>query len=649
MVMNTATTTEKVEMEIRQRSASNFEPTSVNKEDGTVNAVFATDTPVRTWNYKIGDYKEILGFEDGMVRLERFNTTAPVLNNHNHYDESLGTVVSAKIVGNSLVGKMRFDLADEAGAKAFGKIERGFTKSVSIGYRVYKIREIGEEEGLPVYMATDWEPYEISTVCIPADTKAAIRNDNQEKILVEIIKTTKTPNMENNNAAAEPALNDDAKRNLIADTSKVAIAAERTRVAEITALAEKAKLGNDFIANHIKEGTALEAVRTLVLDEVIKKQPTPTVGSRGDGGWKGVGARTGAIADAIAFRMSPETFKLDVEKGGNEFVNMRLMDVVQDALIQNGLSTDGSQLNQFQRAMDFGMNQRSNGSMSASDLPSVFLNVMNKFLRRDYQFETGKWKPITYNQDASNLRNNPSINLGEFGALDKVLEGAEYKQMAVADNYENFQVYKFGNNAAITLEMIINDDLGAMQRMLFAIARSQNFTEDKLVWNLFTDAAITMRDGVAVYHASHANLGTAGAMSATTLNELYLKVRTQTGLGGKVLDLTPKYIICGPTNEFLVSQLTSSNYTPTKTSDVMPGYLKSLIPIVTAYITDGSYFVAADPNTIDTIRTGGLTGYPSFQIDEKIEWKNDSYVFHARKFFGAAYTDYRGLAKNAGA
>lgn len=633
------------------RASNSFDPTTINVEGGTVEAIFATDTPVRTWQPKLGEYWEVLGFEPGMVNLTRFNTSAPVLKNHNRYDGDahLGTIISSELKGKTLVGTMRFDLEDGPGNKEFGKISRGFIKSVSIGYRVTKVREIGEKDGLPIYLATEWEPFEISTVTIPADIKASIREESGQRNEVQIIKHKKE-NMPEVVVATEPvALTEDQKRALIDTAKKEGQEAERTRISEIQKLAERSRMDTDFVVKHIQENTTVEKVRELVLDKLTEKQPKIIVGARGDGGWKGQGERGAAISDAILYRMDPKGNSAVVEAGGaKEFVNMTLRDLVDDVLVQNGLSTTGSNLERAQRAMNFGLSQRANGTMSGSDLPSIFLNVMNKTLRKDYQFETGKWKPLTYDQPASNLRNSPSVNLGEFGALQKVLEGEEYKNMAVSDNYENFQVYKFGNNVGITLEMIINDDLGAMNRIMYGIARSQAFTEDELVWKLFTDAAITMRDGNAVFHSSHANLATGAIMSATTLNELYLLLRNQTGLGGKVLDLTPKYIVCGPANEFLVSQLTSSNYTPAKTSDVMPGYLKALTPIVTSYITGNAFFVACDPNAIDTIRTGGLVGHPSFQIDEHIEWKNDSYVFHARKFFGASYTDYRGFAKNPG-
>jgi hypothetical protein len=78
-----------------------------------------------------------------------------------------------------------------------------------------------------------------------------------------------------------------------------------------------------------------------------------------------------------------------------------------------------------------------------------------------------------------------------------------------------------------------------------------------------------MPDSVALFHATHANLAGAGAaISATTLGAGAYGMRLQKGLQSEELNLAPKYLIVPATQEQLAYQYTSSQYVPTKQSDV---------------------------------------------------------------------------------
>ncbi len=53
-------------------------------------------------------------------------------------------------------------------------------RSVSVGYQVYAFEEkTGAEGAIPTRTATDWEPYEVSMVPMPADIGAKVRDGDK--------------------------------------------------------------------------------------------------------------------------------------------------------------------------------------------------------------------------------------------------------------------------------------------------------------------------------------------------------------------------------------------------------------------------------------------------------------------------------------
>ena len=67
---------------------------SFNETDNTVEVVFATNTPVRTWNDQIGYFWEILEISDAAINMVRMISGAPVLNTHSRWnlDDVIGVV-----------------------------------------------------------------------------------------------------------------------------------------------------------------------------------------------------------------------------------------------------------------------------------------------------------------------------------------------------------------------------------------------------------------------------------------------------------------------------------------------------------------------------------------------------------------------------
>jgi HK97 family phage prohead protease len=170
-----------------------FRAESVNEEARTVEVIFGTDTPVRMWNWDIGDFMEEMSFENGHVRWQRLNSGAPVLDNHDSdkgTEGVIGVVERAWAEDGKGYAEIRFSKQKE-GDRAFQEVKDGILKGVSFGYRVYKYEQQTTEEGqLPRLRAVDWEPFEISLAPIQADPNAVVRKNSEELNKVQILGVT---------------------------------------------------------------------------------------------------------------------------------------------------------------------------------------------------------------------------------------------------------------------------------------------------------------------------------------------------------------------------------------------------------------------------------------------------------------------------
>ena len=162
-------------------------PGSYDSKKRTVEAVLATDTPVKR---PYGS--EVLQIDSNSVNLERLlKGGIPVLDSHNQWgiNAALGRVESAWCEAGELVGLIAFHDTD-AGRDAEGMVARGELTGVSAGYRVNEWN-VTDEDGAPVdpsrlrydddgsgltYTATSWELLEASLVTIPADAGAGVRH-----------------------------------------------------------------------------------------------------------------------------------------------------------------------------------------------------------------------------------------------------------------------------------------------------------------------------------------------------------------------------------------------------------------------------------------------------------------------------------------
>ena len=163
---------------------------SVNREERTFEIVWTTGARVRRDSFWDGPYYEELGIKKGEVRMGRLQNGAPFLDNHGFTEargvkQVLGVHLSAELVSEK-EGTATIKLSKRAEADGIlDDIEDGILRNVSVGYNIHRFEKVGEENDIPIFRATDWEPIENSLVPAGADDDAAGRRGTGSAQLLE--------------------------------------------------------------------------------------------------------------------------------------------------------------------------------------------------------------------------------------------------------------------------------------------------------------------------------------------------------------------------------------------------------------------------------------------------------------------------------
>jgi HK97 family phage major capsid protein len=145
---------------------------SVNEEARTVELSFSSEEPYQRWWGT-----EVLDHKSASIRLGRLNAGGALLMDHNTRDQ-VGVVERAWIKGTKAYAVVRFGRSARA-EEVFQDVKDGIRKLVSVGYRIHELVLEKAKDGDETYRATDWEPYEISLVAVPADPSVGVGRDGE--------------------------------------------------------------------------------------------------------------------------------------------------------------------------------------------------------------------------------------------------------------------------------------------------------------------------------------------------------------------------------------------------------------------------------------------------------------------------------------
>lgn len=249
---------------------------AIDVEARTVALAFSSEAEVQRW-YGI----EILSHEPGAMMTARLLDGAPLLLEHDR-EWQIGVVQSISIDtdrrGRAVVRFGKSARADEI----FQDIVDGIRRHVSVGYRVHDAERVEVRDDDDVWRITQWEPFEISIVSVPADTSVGVgRNDEnaaphpaapidstKERTMSTKVNGAQDEGVETKESSATAAAPDtDASATRGAD-------AERARARSIIEMGRLYR-ATELAATAVANGTSAAEFQRQLLEHVASRKQEP--------------------------------------------------------------------------------------------------------------------------------------------------------------------------------------------------------------------------------------------------------------------------------------------------------------------------------------------------------------------------------------
>jgi ATP-dependent protease ClpP protease subunit len=431
-----------------------------------------------------------------------------------------------------------------------------------------------------------------------------------------------------------------------------ATAAERARAKRIMEMTAAAGLPVTMATALIEKGASLEAAS----DEIVAKWK-----EKGDVDKVSIGAPVAQIirderetkregmAQAIAAqlgRKDPESDK------ARPYMGFRIAEMAADYIGYRGpLRTAADTL----RAVEMSMH-------STSDFPLVLENALNKRLQDTYAKAIPTYTNVAERMDFTDFRPHPVSNIGDYPGMQLIREGGEIQFGTVGEKKETLTLLSYASGLSISRQMIINDDLSAIDRILSNRGQMVALFEDQVFWAMFlsgtlADGPTLLETGRQVFNTNAADNTKAGAATAITVAALgaaRASLRTKRSLAsaagrtdGQLLNLQAAILLVGPQKETEAQQLVAP-INAQQASNVNP-FSGQLRIVVTPYITDNAWYVLADPSVLANFAYGFLRGEtgPRMRMDEPLGVQGMR--FTVEHDFGCGAIDFRAGWKNPGA
>lgn len=546
-------------------------------EARTVEIVAATDTPVRMPGWRLGldtDYLEILDMSPSAVDLSSIEArNCPLLDSHNRWSlqSRLGAVTAAQLSGSQLIVVGSFG-ESEAARQAEAEMNSAAPPPVSSGYRVEQMQFERFEGELPVYRATRWKLTEVSFVPIAADPNAGVRSDSG--LHPCIIMESRAMPSEQTPAAGTPA----------DQQAPAATAVEATRAAPAAAPASAAPAAAAAPAPAVAvvEPTGLRAAEALQLQDQARAlgveqavraaldDPNATRASVSD-----------AILAAAAGRQGGNQTPLPAGAGardsGSDVTNRN--DGIRGAMLHSLRSASGvasepaavaqpylrhsiselAAVTLGEREMPRSAADRvelfARAFHSTSDFPILLGGAMNTRLQETYQAAQPIYRRIAQQMTFADFRAHDILRPGDFPTLKPVSEAGEIKFGTFGEKKESITVGSYGIQFGLSRQLLVNDHLGAIDRILSNQGTSVGLFEEFTFFAMkLANAGLgpkLLETGETVFHATkHRNLAAAGsAITEEALSAGRASLRKQKNMSGVQMGLPPAILLVSPDKE----------------------------------------------------------------------------------------------------
>ena len=246
----------------RTERALQFERAAINEEARTATLAFASETPYeRYWGI------EILDINPTAMRQGRLRSGANLLVDHDTRDV-VGVIESVEVGADRVArASVRFGKSARA-EEVWTDVRDGIRRNVSVGYMIHKAQLVEQRDGVETFRVTDWEPFEVSLVSVPADPTVGVGRSLAAPLDAG---PEADPPAAAAAAQADSALTTPSKERIMSDVQVEA----RNHAAEISKIAKTLPGGADMAMDAIQRGLTTEQFQAEALTK-LASAPLPT-------------------------------------------------------------------------------------------------------------------------------------------------------------------------------------------------------------------------------------------------------------------------------------------------------------------------------------------------------------------------------------
>lgn len=453
------------------------------------------------------------------------------------------------------------------------------------------------------------------------ETKAGLEDETKAE---EEEETTASGDDDETKAGGD---DDDTKANEDDEADK-----ENPEASAIFRFAASRKVGADVAMDWAKRGlTVAQATKEFKAKYGDTTMTTPRQGlSRAQILRDERTTRRKMMAEAISGQI---TRAPEVSAGARQFMDMSLVELAAMSIGHTGrIRNAGDKMQVFMDA-----------SHSTSDFPAIFQNALNKVLLDRYSEYQPTYRLISKKRNFRDFRPMPLIRAGDFPTLLPIGETGEIKWGTFSEGAEVALLGSYARGLTISRQMLIDDQLLAIDDVLSNYSESIVHFEERTFYNFALNARLS--DGAPVFDASRGNLAAAGAeINTASLSAGRAAMRKQESIDGQKLNLSPSILLVGP-NQETAAEMILAQITPTAADAVNP-FSGRMKPVVASEIEGNEWYLLSEraPCWVH----GFLDGAEAPRVRTEEPFGTQGFSMTVEHDFGLGAADFRGGYKNPG-
>ena len=297
-------------------------------------------------------------------------------------------------------------------------------------------------------------------------------------------------------------------------------------------------------------------------------------------------------------------------------------------------------------------------SLQTTDWAEILGDSIARRMLAEYQLPIlNDWRKIISDlTSVSDFRTQRRMRMGGYGTLPTVAEKGTYQSLtSPGDEEVTYTATKRGGTEDLTLEMVANDNAGAIRRIPVKLGRAAAITLYRFVFDFLVNNAAMDYDATALFHANHGNLGSS-ALSSATLDTVRQAMRSQAAFGAstEILGVVPKFLFVPNELEHLAWRLSRSIAFAGVSGEnaTTPNIHQGMKVVVVDYWTDANdWVVVADPTLVPTVEIGFFEGReePELFVQDIPNvgsmFDSDTITYKIRHIYGGDVLDHRGFYK----